>query len=162
MYFNEEQTLKNTKINPLNRSPKLVSKLLKISTSESLLKALNHLEYSYKKVIKNKLTEKLDWTEEELETLESFSSRFSRASDLFLSKYLRILVLEGDPAFRGTFIDTLNMAEKIGWISSTKQWVRVRELRNVAAHEYTQDDLQSLFQEIVQLTVLVLSIRSKL
>ncbi len=138
----------------------LVSKTLKNSTRESLLNALNHLEYSYQKILKYELVKKAKWSEEELETLESFSSRFARSSDIFLSKYLRTLAIETDPAFRGTFMDTLNLAEKMNWISSARQWARIRELRNVAAHEYAQEDLQSLFQELFQLTPLVLSIRS--
>lgn len=138
----------------------LILKTLKNSTREALLKALNHLEYSYQKILKNELVKKSEWSEEELETLESFSSRFARSSDIFLSKYLRTLALETDPAFRGTFIDTLNLAEKMNWISSARQWTRIRELRNVAAHEYTQEDLQSLFQELIDLAPLVLSIRA--
>ncbi len=131
-------------------------------TEESLLKALKHLEYSYQKVLKKELLKKSEWSEEELETLESFSSRFARTSDIFLSQYLRTLSLETDPAFRGTFIDTLNLAEKMNWITSAKEWLRIRELRNVSAHEYHTSDLHSLFQELIRLTPLVLSIQTLL
>lgn len=48
-------------------------------------KALSHLEYSFKKV-RNFDFSRVDWREEELETLESFSSRFARATDLIMSR----------------------------------------------------------------------------
>ena len=153
---------KSTLLKQAFKGTSLVSEALKNSTQEALLKALKHLEYSYQKVLKGELVKKASWTEEELETLESFSSRFARSSDIFLSKYLRILALESDPGFRGTFIDMLNLAEKMNWIYSAKQWARIRELRNVAAHEYAQEELQTLFQEIVRLTPLVLSIHPRI
>lgn len=136
----------------------MVSETLKAATKDSLKKAVGHLKYSYDKVQKNNLLKKSEWTEEQLEILESFSSRFARASDLFISKYLRLLALETDPAYRGTLIDLLNLAEKMNWISSAKQWSRIRELRNVAAHEYTEEDLRALYQEIFRLSDLVLSV----
>lgn len=48
-----------------------------------LLKAIDHLEYSYKKVqtLPDSLTEMSD---EIMETWESFSSRFVRVSDIFI------------------------------------------------------------------------------
>jgi hypothetical protein len=124
-------------------------------------RALTHLEYSFKKVRDFDFT-RLDWSEEELETLESFSSRFARSSDLIVSRLLRSLALASDPAFRGTLIDLLNFAEKQGWISSAKIWFRIRELRNVAAHEYTTEDLNKLLRELVQLTPVIFETQSLL
>ena len=79
-------------------------------------------------------------SEEELEVLESFSSRFARYSDLILSRYLRFLAREKDPAFRGSAIDIINLGEKFGWIKDAAAWRRIRELRNLAAHEYESED----------------------
>lgn len=117
---------------------------------EDLLKAKGHLEYSYAKVRKIKLTDRMD--EETLETLESFSSRFARFSDLAVSRYFRALSLEKDPAFRGSVIDLLNQAEKHGWIESAEKWKRIRELRNLAAHEYSSEDVLALYRELIGLT----------
>lgn len=121
---------------------------------EDVAKAIKHLEYSFNKVRSFDLT-RLDWSEEELETLESFSSRFARTTDLVVSRLLRSLALRSDPAFRGTLIDLLNLAEKQSWISSAKTWYRIRELRNVAAHEYTTDELNQLLRELMTLTPIV-------
>lgn len=114
-------------------------------------KAIGHLEYSFNKVRGFDLT-RLDWSEEELETLESFSSRFARTADLVVSRLLRSLALSVDPGYRGTLIDLLNFSEKQGWISSARVWFRIRELRNVASHEYTTNDFNKLISELILLT----------
>lgn len=122
----------------------LINKVL-----NDLDKAAGHLRYSYAKV--SRFDFKKSWSEEELETLESFSSRFARYSDLIVSRYFRLLIKDKDPAFRGSTIDLLNMAEKYGWISSALTWRRIRELRNIAAHEYAADDYRSLYTEVFNL-----------
>jgi flagellar motor switch protein FliM len=68
------------------KSPKITELLQK--NKQDVTKALHHLEYSFKK-IQSFDFRKTDWSEEELETLESFSSRFARCSDLILSRLLR-------------------------------------------------------------------------
>ncbi len=129
---------------------------LKDKILSDLSKAKGHLEYSYKKV--SKLSFSKEWDEEELETLESFSSRFARFSDLVISRYFRILAREKDPGFNGPVIDLLNLAEKFSWIKSQKTWMRIREIRNIAAHEYTAEDYKKLYKEVFDLTPDVLSI----
>lgn len=130
---------------------------LKAQAIESLKKARNHLAYSFNKVQKIALNRELK--EEELESLESFSSRFARFSDMLISKHLRLLALEKDPAFRGSVIDLLNQAEKFGWIDSAETWKRIRQLRNVAAHEYEAEDYKKLYQELISLTPRLLDVR---
>lgn len=145
----------------MNHSISMADPNLQTKVRDSTGKALKHLEYSYQKVRKIPLVPTL-WSEEQMEVLESFSSRFARASDIFISRYLRLKVIESDPAFRGSILDLLNFAEKHQLISSAKIWLRIRELRNVAAHEYESDDLAQLYQELIDLTPLVLAVRSVL
>lgn len=125
---------------------------------EDVRKALKHLEYSFKKV-RSWDFNRTDWSEEELEALEGFSSRFARSTDLIVSRLFRSMILKIDPAYRGVLIDTLNMAEKQGWIQSARIWFRIRELRNVAAHDYTTDELNKLLVELIQLTPTVFEIK---
>jgi len=121
----------------------------KLIQQQKLKKALAHLAYSYKKVTKlSPEVEKLD--EEMLETWESFAARFARVCDIFLSRYLRTLVLIEDPGFSGTLRDFLNLAEKMGIISSTKDWLALRELRNITAHEYSDKDMGAFFLTLRQ------------
>lgn len=125
-----------------------------------LIKALDRLNYSYQKVKKLPLdAQKFD--DETLETWESFAARFGRASDIFLSQYLRTYVLLNDSGFQGTMRDFLNMGEKIGLIDDTEAWMGIRELRNVSAHEYTEEDLAEVFKRLLKECPRLLSIMSK-
>ena len=84
---------------------------------QKLLKALRHLEYSYKKV--QNLPENIEKLDEEaLETWESFAARFARVAEIFLTRYLRTVALLNDPGFSGTLRDLVNLAEKKGNLPS--------------------------------------------
>ncbi len=88
--------------------------------AKKLKKALEHLRYSHNKVRRLPAdSSKLD--EEQLETWESFAARFARVVDLFLTKYLRAVVLQDDPGFEGSLRDFVNQAEKIGLIGSAQR-----------------------------------------
>ena len=126
--------------------------------SVKLLKALDHLDYSYNKVLK--LPEDLSkMDDEELETWESFSSRFSRVSDIFIMQYLRARIALVEPGFKGSTRDYLNKAEKFGVIESAVQWTTIRELRNAEAHEYNDTDLSEFYKKIRSLCPVLLEIR---
>lgn len=122
-----------------------------------LEKARIHLGYSFAKS-KNFNFEKDAFSEQELETLESFSSRFARYSDMLIKKYFRLLALLNDPGYSGTVIDLLNLAEKQHWIESAKQWQRIRELRNFAAHEYAVEAVRAVYTEFLALTPVLLAV----
>ena len=110
-------------------------------------KALKHLKYSLNKIQHLNSLISIDDLEN-LETWESFTSRFSRLSDIVAKKLIRSLILKGDPSFRGSLIDFLNAAEKLGYISNTNRWWAIRDLRNKEAHEYTDEDLINFFKAI--------------
>ena len=112
-----------------------------------LLKAIQHLDYSYKKVI-HLPTDLHQLDDETLETWESFAARFCRVADVFLAKYVRAFVLLQDPGFNGSFRDFLHQAEKLGLLDNTETWMAIRELRNISAHEYTDKDLAVFFQRL--------------
>ncbi len=119
-----------------------------------------YLMTSFQKVQKISLDKKL--SDDHLETLESFCSRFSRLSDIIIQKYFRVLAIEKDPAFRGSVIDLLNVAHKWGWINSPETWKRIRELRNLTAHEYSLDDIIVLYKELIHLTPVLLDVSHEL
>lgn len=127
--------------------------------SDQLLKSLQHLEYSFQKVSNFPLINE-NTDEESLESWESFSSRFSRASDLFVGKVLKRLILQKDPAFRGSLIDLIHEAEKYGWINNADAWKKIREFGNIAAHEYAVDDLAPMYKEILRLTPFILECKN--
>lgn len=128
---------------------------------DKLNKALGHLDYSYKKVSALSTEEdKLD--EETLETWESFCARFTRVVDLFLTKYLRTFVLEQDPGFTGSLRDFVNQGEKFDLLKDAKNWMRIRELRNITAHEYTSEDLAKFLETLREYARQRLSLKTSL
>ena len=126
---------------------------------DKLNKALAHLDYSYKKVTPLP-TEETKLNEETLEIWESFCARFSRVTDLFLTKYLRTFVLEQDPAFSGSLRDFVNQGEKLGLISDSNAWMHIRELRNITAHEYTSEDLSQFLSLLRKCASNLLSLKT--
>ena len=119
-------------------------KLLEIQ-QRKLKKALQYLQYSYNKVLD--LPDEIENLDEEsLETWESFAARFSRFSDIFLTQYLRTLVLINDPGFTGSLRDFVNQGEKLGIIDDANAWMAIRELRNMTAHDYSEKDLSNFFK----------------
>lgn len=125
--------------------------------AKKLKKSLAHLRYSRKKVLRLP-ADSLRLDEEQLETWESFTARFSRVVDLFLTKYLRSRVLKDDPGFEGTLRDFVNQGEKMGLLQSAERWMAIRELRNITAHEYTDEDLTEFFKKSRELADEVLNI----
>lgn len=127
--------------------------------SVRLEKALQHLEYSFNKI--KKLPDDLSLMDDEImETWESFSSRFSRVSDIFIVQFLRTKIAIDEPGFKGSTRDYLNKAEKLNLITNAKTWVTIRELRNVEAHEYNDEDLTAFYNKLKSLCPELLSIRN--
>ncbi len=130
-----------------------------LSDSQKWLeKALSHLEYSQRKLAGQR-PRVADMDDEALEVWEGFVARFARASDLFLQKYLRGRILHEDPAFRGSVRDLLNAAAKAGYIEDVEAWLRIRELRNLAVHEYNDAAIDAALLEMMRLTPLLLDTR---
>jgi len=101
-----------------------------------------------------------NWTSEELERLESLSSRFARLSDLLTQKIMRLIdELELTPD--GTLLDRIQRAEKRGWVESAGDLVHIRELRNLIAHEYAADRLPEIYRSVSALTPELLAVVPK-
>ena len=127
---------------------------------EKLRKGLKHLEYSLKKIQSIHFDKPLG--EEELEHLESYTARLSRVSDIFLSKYLKLLIKNEDPAFDGSVRDLCNFAEKKSYISSADEWMLIRAFRNSTAHDYEDEDLKQFFMKSRELGPIVVKTVNKL
>lgn len=76
-------------------------------------------------------------TGEELAYYELYASRFSKLQD-FLGSNLFTTLLEqtGEQTESMTFIDKLNKLEKLEIINSADEWLKMRQIRNILAHEY--------------------------
>lgn len=112
-----------------------------------LSKAITHLVYSYKKI--QSLTSNPDMLDEEsMEVWESFASRFARVADMFLMRYLRTQIMNSDPGFSGSMRDFVNQGEKLGLLDDANAWMNIRELRNVTAHDYSEEELAYFFERL--------------
>ena len=85
------------------------------------------------------------------ESLDALSSKFSRVSDIFTQKVLKtfIFVLREDAP---TFLDRMNLCEKLGIIPSAEELIAIRDLRNISAHEYLSENLVEIYMEIIELS----------
>jgi hypothetical protein len=126
---------------------------------EHLTQAAAHLTFSQNRT--NTIIQQENWTDEELERIESLTSRFARLSDLLIQKIMRLIdELELTPD--GTVLDRIQRAEKRGWIESGRDLVEIRELRNLIAHEYAADKMPDIYQAVSLLTPKLLMIVPKI
>ncbi|TAG52764.1 MAG: hypothetical protein EAZ27_11830 [Cytophagales bacterium] len=110
----------------------------------SLLKAKNVLDYSFQKC--KKITLNSDYSDEEHEHLEAFTSRFARLSDLIIQKTFRLIdYLDLEESL--TVRDRIMAAEKKELIESAQKLIEIRALRNKIAHDYVLKSIDSIFEE---------------
>lgn len=112
-------------------------------------KAADILKYSYGMC--GKIGIKDEYSFEELDKFESFSGRFARLSDLLIQKIFR-LIDDIELESPGTIRDRINRAEKKELIESADIFVEIRIVRNQVAHEYIQDEIQELFEKVLEYT----------
>jgi hypothetical protein len=110
-----------------------------------LLQALPSFERSLSKC-QSILLDKEPLSFEAEESFDSLTSKFARISDIFTQKLLKSLVLylrEDAP----TFLDRMNLCEKLGVIPSAESMVAIRDLRNLIAHEYSVERITEIYAE---------------
>lgn len=84
---------------------------------------------------------------ENMDKLESFSSKFCRMQDTFMDK-LTPLLLKKLGELSGSAIDNLNKLERLDIIKNANDWLAMRLLRNKLVHEYV-DDLNELLTHLL-------------
>ncbi len=114
-----------------------------------LKEAASLLDYSYRKCSKIGIMK--EYTEEELESFDSLTSRFSRLSDLLIQKIFKIIE-KADLEIEGGIRDRINKAEKKGLITDADTFVEIRELRNTIAHEYIPEAYKEIFTKVLEYT----------
>lgn len=93
-------------------------------------------------------------TLEQLERLESMAARFARLSDLLIQRIFR-LIDELELNGQSTVLDRIYRAEKRGW-AQADQLIKIRELRNLIAHEYATEALAEIYAAIIELSTSLL------
>jgi len=61
---------------------------------------------------------------------------------------------------QGSLLDRIERAEKRGWIAAP-DLVRIRELRNLIAHEYVEDKLHELHLAVLEIAPLLIELTPK-
>jgi len=82
--------------------------------------------------------ESLEETPDLAEQVDAFVSRFCRLQDTVGDKLLPVL-LDALGEKSAAVIDNLDRAERLGFISSSDEWMVIRSLRNQMIHEYVED-----------------------
>jgi hypothetical protein len=124
---------------------------MKINNTENVLRqslhdlrlARDHLDYSYSQIaiLPQDIAE---FSPDQLESVEAFTSRFARVVDLLVNKVLRALDrLELLP--QGSLLDVINRAEKRLFVESSVTLREMKEVRNIIAHDYTGERISELF-----------------
>jgi len=106
--------------------------------------ALNHLEKlkkANKEISSKNLIYNFDVNDfETIKVLDTFIFRYIKLQDYIASKiFKKFLEYIGENG-EGTFLDILDRLEKLGFISSSKEWIKIRHLRNKIAHEYPEEN----------------------
>lgn len=115
----------------------------------SLERALEVLQYSYDTC--NGIGIKEDYTFDEMDRFEAFTSRFARLSDLLIQKIFR-LIDQIDLEDSETVRDRINNAEKKGLIESADLFIQIRIVRNDITHEYHTETLKDIYKKVLELS----------
>ena len=126
--------------------------ILLLTHWDLLNRSLKSLQQSSEKT--HLLLQQSEFSFEELESIDSLTSKFSRTSDIYLQKVLRSIwmLLREDTV---PLIDLLNRAEKLMIIISAEELLQMRDIRNQIAHEYLPEAVPELAKEVVVMTTLL-------
>jgi len=125
--------------------------LLLLEECENLQSASTHLRFSMDRTRELILRVRDEMSSEELERLESLASRFARLADMLIQRVMR-LVDEIELSPSGSVLDRVYRAEKRGWVERAEVLVRIRELRNLIAHEYAADKMAEIYEAVFTLS----------
>lgn len=122
-----------------------------------LEQAAQHLEHSRQRCLG--LVRLDDLSPEQLERLESLTSRFARLADLLTQRIFR-LIDDIELVGSSSTLDRIYRAEKRGWASAA-DLIKIRELRNLVAHEYAADQMNDIYSAVAALTPVLIDVIPK-
>ena len=128
----------------------------KLHDDKNLLeKQLQWLEISYKQC--SNIQIKKEYTVDEFGNFETLCSRYSRSIDFLIRKIFRTLD-EYEFENQGTLVDVVNNAHKRGLFEDVEELRIMKEIRNTIVHEYIEENLQDVFDEVLQYTKVLIKI----
>ena len=119
--------------------------------------AAGHLGYSMERC--RNLIDQEVLPPEQLERLESLTSRFARLADLLIQRIFR-LIDEIELTGGGSILDRIYRAEKRGWASAA-ELIKIRELRNLIAHEYATEKMLEIYAAVAAISPTLLAVVPK-
>ena len=122
--------------------------------TDGLVLATTHLQYSIARCAD--LIGQDHLPPEQLERLESLTSRFARVADLLTQRVFRLFD-EIELTGPSTVLDRIYRAEKRGWLDAS-QMINIRELRNMIAHEYAAEKMTEIYAAVYALAQVLLII----
>ena len=91
---------------------------------------------------------KTSYSIDEFGKFETLCSRYSRSIDFLIRKIFRSLD-EYEFENQGTLIDVVNNAHKRNLFESIDEIRIMKDVRNTIAHEYIEDDLVDVFEDVL-------------
>ena len=113
---------------------------------ELLKKQLSWLEISYNEC--SAIGIKEEYSVDEFGKFETLCSRYSRSIDFLIRKVFRTLD-EYEFENQGTLVDVVNNAHKRGLFESVDELRVMKDVRNTIVHEYIEEDLADVFEEVL-------------
>jgi hypothetical protein len=120
-----------------------------------LQKQLFWIDISFSECINIGIKER--YSIEEFGKFETLCSRYSRGIDFLIRKIFRTLD-EYEFENQGTLIDVVNNAHKRGLFEDIDELRIMKDIRNTIVHEYIEDDLVEVFDEVLEYTVKLIDI----
>jgi hypothetical protein len=114
-----------------------------------LEKQLFWIDISYNECVEIGIKDK--YSIDEFGRFETLCSRYSRGIDFLIRKIFRTLD-EYEFENQGTLVDVVNNAHKRGLIESIENLRVMKDVRNTIAHEYIEDELVEVFEEVLEYT----------
>jgi uncharacterized protein YutE (UPF0331/DUF86 family) len=133
----------------------------KLQLDKNLLeKQLFWIEISFNEC--SKIGTKEEYSIEEFGKFETLCSRYSRGIDFLIRKIFRSID-EYEFENHGTLIDVVNNAHKRGLFEDIDELRIMKDIRNTIVHEYIEDELVDIFDEVLEYTEkLILIIKNTL
>jgi len=117
-----------------------------LNDKKLLEKQLSWIEISYKVCLSIGIKDEYDI--DEFGKFETLCSRYSRGIDFLIRKIFRSLD-EYEFENQGTLIDVVNNAHKRSLFDSVDEIRIMKDIRNTIAHEYVEDELKEIFDEVL-------------
>lgn len=122
-----------------------------------------HLSHSQKKVARMMPLPNLSqMTEDELESLAAMKGRFSEMQDHLAAAMKLIARIEEENT--ETFTYVLQFMVKNYVLESAEEWLHARDVRNAAAHDYSEDEDEQVvfYQTLFQLIPYLFDVRENI